>query len=315
MNVKTKNPKSNPNIGYGASLNIFCILCFAFVCLCFLTTSARAQKQSQNPGQTDFLIPYLAQKSQVAGDRTTGQEKLQANGIEAINFADKINQTLPQINTATLGDPSSDPKRQLWRARIRVHEGKEDNKRKNELRRLIELIRSIEFKPPKQPEPIINIRPVETKVETNQTPFDPVVTEESSNNTIEFKSPYESITDRTLQMIGSVAQDPNQLENPFELGEVLYFSGRLEEAIIFYQEALNRKDADKSGLSRDRAWILFQIGNCLKDYDLKKAQSIYRQLITEHPGSPWVEPAKAREKIVNWYLKEKPRTLIAESQL
>jgi tetratricopeptide (TPR) repeat protein len=116
-------------------------------------------------------------------------------------------------------------------------------------------------------------------------------------------------------MIGNVAQDPNQLENPFELGEVLYFSGHLREATIFYQEALDRTDADKPGLNQDRAWILFQIGNCLKDYDLTKAQSIYRQLITEHPGSPWVEPAKAREKIVNWYLKEKPRALIAESQL
>jgi hypothetical protein len=315
MNVKTKNPKSNPNIGYGASLNAFCSLCFTFASICLLTSPARAQKRPQNPGQTDFLIPYLEQTSQVAGVRTTGQGKPHANGIEALNFADKFNQKLPQINTSTLGDPSSDPKRQLWRARIRVHEGKEDNKRKNELRRLIDLVRSIEFKPPKQPEPVINIGQVETKVETNQTPSDPVVTEEFSNKTIEFKSSYGPVTDRTLQMIGSVAQDPNKLGNPFELGEVLYFSGHLKEATIFYQEALNRTDADKTGLIQDRAWILFQIGNCLKDYDLKKAQNIYRQLITEHTGSPWVEPAKAREKIVDWYLKEKPRALIAESQL
>ncbi|NIP26123.1 MAG: hypothetical protein GWN67_12580 [Phycisphaerae bacterium] len=315
MKVKTKNAELNPNVEQGASLNTFLFLCFTFASICLLTSPARAQKRSQNPDQTDFLIPYLAQTSQVAGVRTTGQERLQANGIEAVNFADKFNQTLPQMSTVTPGDPSSDPKRQLWRARISAHEGKEDNKRKNELRRLIELVRSIEFKPPKQPEPIINIGPVETTVESNQTPSDPVVREESSNKTIEFKSPYEPITDRTLQMIGNVAQDPNQMENPFELGEVLYFSGHLKEATIFYQEALNRTDADKTGLNRDRAWILFQIGNCLKDYDLTKAQSIYRQLITEYPGSPWVEPAKAREKIVNWYLKEKPRSLIAESQI
>ena len=68
-------------------------------------------------------------------------------------------------------------------------------------------------------------------------------------------------------------------------------------------------------MDRNRAWILFQIGNCLKDDDLAKAQEMYRQLITECPGSPWAEPAKAREKLIDWYLKEKPRTLIAESQL
>ncbi len=312
MNVTTKNP--NPNVERGASLNTFGILIFTFVSFCFLTSPARAQKSSQNPGQTDLQIPYLAQTSQAVGAQTSGHEEPQTNGIEAVNFDDKIDQTSPQISTVTPGDESGDPKRQLWRARISVHEGKEDDKRKNELKQLIELVRSIKFEPPKQPEPVINIGPVETTVEPNQIPSHLVMIDESSNNTIEFKSPYEPITDRTLQMIGSVAQDPNQMENPFELGEVLYFSGHLKEATIFYQEALNRTDADKSGLNRDRAWILFQIGNCLKDYDLKKAQNIYRQLITEHPGSPWVEPAKTREKIVDWYLKEKPRALIAESR-
>ena len=203
----------------------------------------------------------------------------------------------------------------MWRAGISVYEGEKDNKRNKELTRLIEQVRSIEFKPPKLPEPVINIGPVEKTVETNQTPSDIVVIEESSNKTIESKLLYEPVTDRTLQMLGNVAQDPNQLENPFELGEVLYFSGHLKEAAVFYQEALNRADPDKSALDQNRAWILFQIGNCLKDDDLAKAQNMYRQLITECPGSPWVEPAKAREKLIDWFLKVKPRTLIAEPQL
>jgi uncharacterized protein with HEPN domain len=42
---------------------------------------------------------------------------------------------------------------------------------------------------------------------------------------------------------------------------------------------------------------------------------MYRQLIAEYPGSPWVDLAKAREKLIDWYLKDKPRTLIAEPQL
>lgn len=315
MKVKTKNVKSNPILEHRASLNTFRILCFSFVSFCFLTSIARAQTRSQHLGLTDFLIPYLAQTSQDAKIPTTGQEKPQTSGIEAVNFADEVNKKLPQISAAIPGNLTTNLGRQLWRAGISVYEGERDNKRKNELKRLIEQVRSMEFKPPKQPEPVINIAPVETTVEPNQTPSDIVVIEESSNKTIGSKPLYEPVTDRTLQMLDNVAQDPNQLENPFELGEVLYFSGHLKQAAVFYQEALNRTDPDKPGLTKNKAWILFQIGNCLKDDDLTKAQNMYRQLIAEYPGSPWVEPAKAREKLIDWYLKEKPRTLIAESQL
>jgi len=315
MKVKNKNVKSNPNVEHRASPNTFRILCLSFVSFCFLTSLACAQTRSQHFGLTDFLIPYLTQTSQDAGIPTAGQGKPQTGGVETVNFDDEVNQKLPQISTTISGDQSSDPKRQLWRARISVHEGKEDNKRKNELRRLIELVRSVEFKPPKQPEPVINIGPMETTIEPNKTPSNVAVIEEHSNKTAKSKLPYEPVTDRTLQMLAKVVQDPNQLENPFEMGEVLYFSGRLKQAAVFYQEALDRTDPDKPGLDWNRAWILFQIGNCLRDYDMTKAQNYYRRLIAQYPGSPWVEPAKAREKLIDWYLKEKPRTLIAESQL
>ncbi len=315
MKVKNKNLKPNPNVEHRVSLNAFRILCLSLVSFCFLTSLACAQTRSQHIGLTGFLIPYLSQTSQDAKIRTTGHGRPQTDSIETVNFDDKANQKLPQKSAAVPGNLSSDHGRQLWRAGISVYEGKKDNKRKNELKRLIELVRSIEFKPPKKPEPVINIGPVTTKVEPNQTPSEIVVMEEPSNKTIEFKLPYEPVTDRTLQMLAKVAKDPNRLENPFEMGEVLYFSGHLKQAAVFYQEALNRTDPDKSGLDRNRAWILFQIGNCLKVHDMTKAQNFYRQLIAQYPASPWAEPAKAREKLIDWYLKEKPRTLIAESQL
>jgi tetratricopeptide (TPR) repeat protein len=141
------------------------------------------------------------------------------------------------------------------------------------------------------------------------------VKEKTEKKTIESKPPYKPVTDRTLQMLGNITQDPNQLDNPFEMGEVMYFSGHLKEAAVFYQEALNRTDPEKTGAGRNRAWILFQLGNCLRDDDLTTAQKMYRQLIAEYPGSPWVDLAKAREKLIDWYLKDKPRTLIAEPQL
>ena len=339
MKVKTKKVKPNSSIEHPASsieyrassikrrasLNTFRVLCFSFVSFCFLTSLVSAQIRSEQLTPTDFLMPYLAQtlqdvnsptvQMQAAKLQPTMQEKPQSRDIEAVNFAAKLNQKLPQIDSTIPGNLSSNLGRQLWRAGICVYEGEKDSKSKNKLKRLIEQVHSIEFKPPKKPEPFITIEPVPTTVEPNQTPSDRVMIEESSNKTIEYKPLYEPVTDRTLQMLGNITQDPNQMDNPFELGEVMYFSGRLKEAAVFYQEALNRTDPEKTGAGRNRAWILFQLGNCLQDHDLPAAKKMYRQLIAEYPGSPWVDLAKAREKLIDWYLKDKPRTLIAEPQL
>ncbi len=65
-------------------------------------------------------------------------------------------------------------------------------------------------------------------------------------------------------------------------------------------------------MSRDRAWILFQIGNCLRKDDLPAAAKMYQQLLTEYPNSPWVDLAKAQSNLIAWYLKDEPVKLIAE---
>jgi len=122
--------------------------------------------------------------------------------------------------------------------------------------------------------------------------------------------PYESVTDQTLQMLKNLSQHPKQLDNPFELGEVLFLSGHLKEARLFYQEALNRGDANDIASARDKAWILFQIGNCLRNDDLPRATKMYRQLILECPDSPWTDLAKTQEKLINWHQKDEPRKLV-----
>ena len=116
-------------------------------------------------------------------------------------------------------------------------------------------------------------------------------------------------------MLLNSAQDPNQLDNPFELGETLYFSGHLKEATVFYQEVLNRMGTDNDGAGRNRAWTLFQLANCLRESDLPAAKKIYVKLITEYPESLWVDLAKARVKVIDWSLKDKPQTLITERQI
>jgi len=325
MKVKTKNVKPNSGIEHRASINAFCLFCFSFVSFCLLTSLVGAQIPSEQLGLTDFLIPYLEQplqdvntptiQMQDADLRTFWPEKQQARDIEAVNFTADINHKLPQMGPDIPAKPTNNLMRQLWRAKICVYEGEKDNKSKNELKRLIEQIRSIVFKPPKQPEPVINIEPAATTVEPNETPFEVDVTEGHEKKTIEYKLPYEPVTDRTLQMLGNIVQDPNQLDNPFKLAEVLFLSGRLKEAAMLYQEAFKSKGPDQTEAAQNRAWILFQIGNCLWDDDPKTAQKAYRQLIAEYPESPWVDPAKVREKLIDWYQKEKPRMLIEECRL
>lgn len=354
MSAKTKNSIPDSDAEHRESLSACRVLCFPFVSFCFLISIANAQTQQEQLSSIDFLLPYLEQTLQDANTpivqskdvrfdpidfltpylektsqdantpivqiqdtkaRSIPHEKPQTRDINSANLVTESNQNLPKIDSAVPANINTQHGRQLWRAGISVYRGKENNKSKEELKQLIELIRSIEFKPQKKaPEPVIKINPVDTKVEPNESPFEVEVKEEPNKTTIESEPRSEPITSQTLQMLLSTAQDPNQLDNPFELGETLYFSGYLREAAVFYQEALNRMGTDNDGTRRNMAWTLFQLANCLRESDPPAAKKIYVQLITEFPESMWVDLAKARVKVIDWFLKDKPQTLIAERQ-
>ena len=223
--------------------------------------------------------------------------------------------------------PISQSAQQLWQSRISVPQSEKDKKYRDELRRLIAQIRSIKFEPKNQePKPVIAIEPApDTRNEARGTKdvhspssiahpssiAGPDTTEEASA-TGGTENDYEPVSDQTLQMLKNLSQQPDQLHNPLELAEILFLSGNLKQATMFYQQALNRKDPNDVTSAQNRAWILFQIGNCLRDDDLPAAKKMYRQLIAEYLNSPWTDLAKARQNLIDWYLNDKPRTLIAE---
>ena len=111
----------------------------------------------------------------------------------------------------------------------------------------------------------------------------------------------------------TLSQNPEKLYSPFELGEILFASGNFRDAAIFYREALSRRSPDDAGSARDRAWILFQVGNCLRNSDPAAAAKMYGQLTTEYPNCPWAPLAEAQRKLMDWYQKDQPRKLIAEN--
>ena len=233
-------------------------------------------------------------------------------GIAYANSAVEKDRELSQSSVITSKDPNNIHGLELRRADISIAKGQIDTKSRNQLKQMIEQIRSIEFKPQQQaPEPVI-VPEKAPVIEPNETVPDVPVQKEKAKQEVKPRLPYEPITDETLQMLINLAQEPEKLDNPLELGEIVFVNGNVKEASMFYLEALKRKDPNDVSVSRDRAWILFQIGNCLRNDDLPTAAKMYQQLLTEYPNSPWAGLATAQSNLIAWYSKDEPAKLIAE---
>lgn len=341
MKMKNKGLEQSCDSKLNDFLTLSFKLCFSFLTVCLSVSLVNAEISSEQLDPINLLVSHLSPSSQdvnapniletpnasfrvweptmqVAKLEQKQQEQSQDSSSATVNLVAQIDKKLPQNSLFISKSPNTHLGRQLWQARIGVPKGEEDNKNKNELQRIIEQIRSVEFEPQdRAPEPLIVVEPTQ-KTEPNETLSDTEVPGKSEEKKIEPKMgtplPYEPVTDQTLQMLENLLQHPEQLKNPFELGEVLFRSGHLKEAGMCYQQALNRKNLDEINSPQNRAWILFQIGNCLRNDDPPTAMEMYRQLITEYPNSLWTDLAKARSKLVDWYQQDKPRTLIDERQ-
>jgi len=128
------------------------------------------------------------------------------------------------------------------------------------------------------------------------------------------KLPYEPISEKTLAMLRDLSKHPEKVNNPFELGETLFLSGNLKEAVVFYSEALNRTEPNDVDPSGNRAWMLFQSGNCLRNSDRPAAAKMYALLVTQYPDSEWAQMAQAQVQLIGWYLQDEPDKLIAKKE-
>jgi len=268
----------------------------AFFVFCFTAFFAAAEILSEQLDSEDFLTGHPVGISQ--SDNKPNVAKLPRDGFPAVK------------------DTKSNLRHQVWQARISIPESNDDERDKNELQQIIEQIRSVEFEPQSRaPEPFIVVEPAQT-AEPNEILSDMEALKVPEETEAGFKPPYKPVAEQTLRMLENLLQHPDQVSNPLELAEFLFYSGHLKEASVFYQEALDRSSPDKADekaeSAQDRAWILFQIGNCLRNDEPLTAVKTYRKLITEYPNSPWTNLAKARDKLIDWYQKDKPRQLIAE---
>ncbi|MFA5239045.1 MAG: tetratricopeptide repeat protein [Phycisphaerae bacterium] len=224
--------------------------------------------------------------------------------------------------------PTTELGRQLWRARIENPEDRDSSKSKNELFQIIEKIHSVRFEPQyKAVEPNVVVESAK-EIKPDETSSGPNAPREVGPKKVEVKpeSPFSGkrqnknpafaiqITDQTLEIFERLSQQPQQIKNPLELAEILFRNGNLKEAAKCYKEALGRMTANENSPQEEKAWILFQIGNCLRNTDQPAAIEMYRQLIAEYPDSPWADLAKAQSKLIDWYLQDKPVELVAENR-
>ncbi|MBN2454923.1 MAG: tetratricopeptide repeat protein [Sedimentisphaerales bacterium] len=220
---------------------------------------------------------------------------------------------------------STDVGRDLWQARITAGLDPNDEKNsivKGKLQELMATIRSVKFKndpstpkPEQKTEPVIDNEPnLPTEKPNKKTLPKPQIPQPKTNSTTVADSNSTLLTVQTLTILQNQIQTSAQIQEPFELAEVLYISGHLPEAAIAYKQALIQMDLNDKNIAPKRAWSLMQIGNCLRNTNPQEAMQSYQQLINEHPDSQWMELAKTMNELVGWYTQEKPKDLIDASQ-
>ena len=222
--------------------------------------------------------------------------------------------------------PITDISRELWQDRITCLKNTDSDASRNDIELLLKQIRSIELGPQKQtPEPIVTLEPTredkpakkaqpdETQPVTIATQIPEPVRPERTISQNRTQPIY--LKKQTLQIFKDLSQKPEQLQNPLKLADILFNSHCLAEAAKCYRQALDRITADDTDQYSDKAWILFQLGNCLQNDDPQTAMQVYRQLTQECPDSSWADLANAKAQLIDWYQKNKPDTLISKRKL
>jgi len=222
--------------------------------------------------------------------------------------------------------PITDISRKLWKDRITYLKNTDSDTSSDEIETLIDQIKSIEFGLQNQiQEPIVTLEPIKKdkhaiKAQSNET--EPVTL---ATQTPEPVKPEHTISqnrlqsiqikEQTLQIFKDMSQKPEQLQNPFELAEILFNGNCLTEAAKCYRQALDRISADDTDQHSGKAWLLFQLGNCLQNDDPQTAMQTYKQLTQEYPDSSWADLANAKALLIDWYQKNKPDALINKPKL
>jgi tetratricopeptide (TPR) repeat protein len=212
---------------------------------------------------------------------------------------------------------ASDITRKLWRSRVSTPQKPDDAQTQIALNDMVRKVKSVKFEAKEQAPPATGtfVMP-----EPADNPRDAMSARESTaEHAVQSGGAASAASEDPLsaevsEALKHMLADPNQASEPLELAELLYLTGRINEAAIFYRKALDLTSSKEPAAREDRAWILLQLGNCLRDTDPTRAREMYGKLIAEHTDSPWVELAKAHSQLITWYEQVQPRQWLVGQQ-
>lgn len=205
---------------------------------------------------------------------------------------------------------SEDARKSLWQENITPAK-EQQQVQKDVLQSLIEQINAMQLSLPSQAfepsETAVNILRTEPEKSASQNE-----NSEQAVRTANINTQYESISEPTIRKLRKLAEKPEEIDNPYAIGNTLFLSNYVGEAASFYQEALRRNKPDDMTSSEDRAWLLFQTANSLQNVDMAAAADEYQKLITGFPNSPWADIARVQSNLIRWYTEDKPQELLTE---
>ena len=256
-----------------------------------------------------LLSCYMAQPTVLASDDRNPFDQTMSTDMTG-----PISHPASQTNAAPHEDRLT---QQLWFSRITAPDPDEEIEGRRALKQAIQQIRSVKFTNENptptfsrvaEPQPAAESPRIEPAAQTGPASV-------QSPTVVSLESPAQPLPSTgTEAVLKNLLQDPSQARDPLKIAELLFLSGRTTDATPFYQKALDHTRPADRLTNRDRAWILFQLGNCLRETDMAQAQDAYTKLIAEYPDSPWTELAKAYGQLASWYQTAQPRQLLASRE-
>jgi len=304
-------------IAWNSPLAKACTIVSVLVCVTALPAadSARPSAKKQNPAS-----PHA--NARVGDPCSVGQavESDPAAGTspKAISLAKLMSRTAEQAKSLQTGVDQDALSRNLWTSRVAAPKDTTDIEASLALKRIVRQVRSVRFAD-RDPGPTFTAPAESASLEEEpEAQTATMSVSESIGLQTAASGNAVSVVARPTRMqktLDFVQQNPDQVRDPLEMAELLFLSGRATEAAPFYAKALDGLRRTDSTYDADRAWILFQLGNCLRETDTAKAQETYMKLVSEYPGSPWTELAKAHGRLLAWYQKSRSEQTTASPQL
>lgn len=201
--------------------------------------------------------------------------------------------------------------RKLWKTDIAVAD-ENDTQNTANLFLAIEKINSLKFEQPQtnqpaKPEPAEIVQPavvVPKPEKIRPVPAEPVVAVVTDAQIAE------NDKKKTADALVGIENRISDVETPYEMAELLFRAGHLNQAAAYYKQTLKSGSCDNR--PQDKAWILFQLGNCLKESSPAEAMKIYSRLLSEHPDSTWTKMARQYNELLTLQIQNKPYELIKQ---